>query len=85
MTPKLKTRHYWAHRHHVADGRMVLCDHKRAFPETYVRVALLPLEDSAKLVKRVADRLAQKYSKKDPDSFEILAVEALIAAGVLKR
>lgn len=40
----LRTRLYWAHESHVREGRMVLCDRKRTFPRTQIRVALVPVK-----------------------------------------
>lgn len=39
---------------------MVLCDHKRAFPESYVRVALVPLNKAT--LQRLADKMAEAFS-----------------------
>jgi len=39
---------------------MVLCDHERAFPKSYVRVALVPLNKAT--LQRLADKMAKAFS-----------------------
>lgn len=74
----LPVRKYWAHLVHVKEGRMVLCDRTRAFPKSYVRVALVPLNKAT--LQRLADKMAEAFNGSYDGHLHALDLRAMLRA-----